>query len=242
MQLEALQKSMMDAIDRGPDFIAEAAFAGGRPAAMRGLCVHANTISHARLVALEESFPRGMEQLGHERFNALCRQFLETGSASAEPLGTIGRDLPSFLADEGERDAAATAQFEWAWLESYHAAEAVPLVLADLAGLAEDRLLATTVSLHPAARLVPPNANSRLIEEVPTLAYAAGILITRPHADVLISPADAAMIRYFRLLEENFQPVCNLLASAHEHDGEDGLQSLLAMLIAGSLVLAVQQG
>lgn len=242
MQLEALQKSMMDAIDRGPDFIAETAFAGGRPAAMRGLAVHANTISHARLVALEESFPRSLEQVGLERFNALCRQFLETGSVSAEPLSTIGRQLPSFFAEMGEQEAAETAGFEWAWLESYHAAEAEPVALADLAGLDEERLLATTLGLHPAARLVPPNRNPGLIEEVPVLAYADGILITRPHAEILISPANASIIRYFRLLEEKFQPVCNLLASTHENGGEDGLQSLLAMLEAGSLVLTVQQG
>lgn len=237
MQLEALQRSMMAAIDGGPGFVDESLFSGDRAAAMRGLAVHANTISHARLVALEETFPRTREQLGHGRFNALSRDFIERNEARAEPLNTIGRHFANYLGICEAPNAAVLAAFEWAWLESYHAAEDKALELADLAGAGEEELLAITVARHPAARLVSANAGPWLEDELPGIAGAAAILVTRPGADVMVSSANAPMARQFALLADP-QPVCNLLAAGREQDGEDGLHALLAMLEAGSLVLS----
>ncbi len=237
MQLEALQHAMMEAIGKGPAFIEECAFAGGRKAAMRGLAVHANTISHARLVALEESFPRTREAVGEDKFNALSRDYLDLEPAAAQPLATIGRHFASFLELSGACDAAALAAFEWAWLESYHADESEALALSDLAGLGEGELMALVVGRHPAARLVAPSCDAGLAAEVPGIADAVALLLTRPEAEVLVSPANADMIRQFEILREP-QPICNLFASDAEQTGEGSLPALLALLAAGSLVLA----
>ncbi len=153
MQLEALQQSMIAAIDLGPDYVVDSAFLGGRAAALRGLAVHANTISHARLVAIEETFPRTRESLGEERFNALSQTYLDRPRVAAEAHSAIGRHLPAFLGEAGYDDSAALAAFEWAWLEAYHAAEAEALALSGLAGLSEEELLQTCLALHPAARM-----------------------------------------------------------------------------------------
>ena len=56
--LDAAQQAMMRAIDLGPDFAPHDLFSAIPERVMLGLRVHANTISHARLVALEDTFPR----------------------------------------------------------------------------------------------------------------------------------------------------------------------------------------
>jgi hypothetical protein len=236
MRLEQLQRSMIAAIDHGPDHIAQAVFLGGRAAALRGFAVHANTISHARLVAIEDSFPRCRIRLGHGEFNRLSRRFVELPQAAGEPLASIGRHFPSFVSGSGHGGAAALAAFEWAWLEAYHAGEADALSLADLAGLAEEDLLQTIVARHPAARLAGAVRDKDLEAEAPGLGDAHAILLTRPEAEVRIGPANAMMALQFECLEVP-QPICNLLACGSELHGEDSLQALIAMLEAGSLVL-----
>jgi hypothetical protein len=232
MQLEILQSDMIAAIDEGPDRLADSAYLGSRTAALRGFAVHANTISHARLVALEDSFPLCREHFGHGQFNALSRLFIELAEAMSAPLATIGRQFPAFLAESGHDEGAALACFEWAWLEAYHAAEGKALRMAELAGLGEDALLRTPVARHPAARLVGPVPDEALTQDVPGLAGAAAILITRPRAEVLVSPANEAMVRQFELLATP-QPFCDLIG-----DGNDSLQAFYAMIGTGSLILA----
>lgn len=239
MPLEQVQRSMVAAIRGGPDFVEPSAFVGGRSAALRGLAVHANTISHARLVALEDTFPRTRERLGCEDFNAISRQFVETPQATRQPLSTIGQYFPEFLAGHAMAEDALLAAFEWAWLESYHAAEAETLALSELAGLSEEALLAMEVGLHPACRMVEPIDDAALAREVPGLSDCAAILITRPQAEVRVAAADPAMAHYLALLKKP-QAICNLLLAGAELVGEDSLQPLLALLEAGSLVLAKQ--
>lgn len=241
MRLDELQRSIIAAIEGGPDHIVPAAFSGGMKSAMRGLRVHANTISHARLVALEESFPRSRERMGEELFNTLSREFAELEQAKAQPLATIGLGFADFLEKAGEGEAGKLARFEWAWLEAYHAADAIPLELADFVGLDEERLLATEVRRHPAARMVPAFADAQLAQEVSDFADAAAILLTRPQAEVRIGAASPAMAQQFDLLNRS-QSVCNLLEAGGEPAGEDSLQALFSLLSAGSLVLAISRG
>jgi len=242
MKLDALQRSMIEAIDKGPDHVADTAFVGGRKGALRGLSVHANTISHARLVALEETFPKLRDLIGEERFNQLSREYVGRNEAIGEPLNAIGRHFAQFMREKPDCDntAAALADFEWAWLESYHAADAEALTLAQFADADEESLLNTIVALHPASRITPASARAALLDEVPGLADCAAILLTRPQADVLVSPASEAMVRQIDELAEP-QPFCNLLGNVDEQLLAQGLQASMAMLEAGALVLFRQE-
>lgn len=241
--LDHAQRVTMQAIDRGPRFMPEGLFAGQPERAALALRVHANTISHARLVALEETFPRTRARLGHDRFNALCRDYIELPQALVAPLALIGGGLPEFLA--GIRDAADTAElsrFEWLWLEAYHAADAVPLRLADLAGIEPDELLQVAVCAHPSARASRFGAAllDVLAHDVPGLAAAEAVLIVRPDADVLISPASKTMCAMVAAAKNPLM-IGNLLALPAEPDGMDqpspeaAMQALVALLHAGAL-------
>lgn len=226
----------MRALDLGPAHLPEGLFAAGRERALLGMKVHANTISHARLVALEDTFPRTRTMLGHEMFNRISRDFLDWPGVTSRPLARIGETFPSFIEGRGDaRDAAGLAAFEWLWLEAYLAADAPALTLADLAGIGEDALLGVVLARHPAARLakIDPSVRQAIGAEVPGLCNAHGALLTRPEAQVLISPATPAMSALFAQTREPAE-ICNLLESRCEPESKDLLPTddIMAALTA----------
>lgn len=109
--LEREQAAIAATLLHGPDHLPAGLFAGDDNAVLRGLRVHANTVSHARLVALEETFPRTREHLGEAEFNRLSRAFVEGGGAERLALPDIGRDFAGWL---GDPLAADLARVEWA--------------------------------------------------------------------------------------------------------------------------------
>ena len=64
--LEAAQANFIATINHGPAALDHTLFDGPLERVLLGLKAHANTISHARLVALEESFPLTRQALGDE--------------------------------------------------------------------------------------------------------------------------------------------------------------------------------
>jgi hypothetical protein len=241
--LEQTQAAMMRALADGPDHLPHALFCGPHARALLGMKVHANTISHARLVALEETFPRTRALLGHETFNDLSRRYLDWPGVTAYPLAQIGRDFAAFIGTSGESRASADlAAFEWSWLEAYHAAEAPVLTLADLAGIGEDALLGIVLMRHPAARLLhlDPAVHEIIGAEVPELADSHAILLTRPEAQVLVSPASSAMTAAFAQTDKPVS-ICNLLERCTEFERKDQpppddiMAALIALMEAGAL-------
>lgn len=246
LTLEQTQQTMMQALALGPNYVPDGLFAGGRMAGLRGLKVHANTISHARLVALEETFPRTLARIGHARFNQHSRQYLDWPEVAALPLAHIGQHFPGFLsAVDRAPGIADLAAFEWAWLACYHAAEARALALGELAGLGEAALLDVALERHPAAEILLLDRRVHRIigDEVPALRPAHAILLARPEAEVLIAPASRAMTGLFGRLDAP-TTICILLADANEHEDErrdqappgERLPALISLIEAGALV------
>jgi hypothetical protein len=227
--LEQGQAAIAATLLRGPDHLPPGLFAGDDNAVLRGLRVHANTISHARLVALEESFPRTRDHLGEAEFNRLSRAFVEQGGAQGRSLTDIGAGFPDWLADPR---AADLARIEWLWLESYHAAEAPALALADLAGCDEAALLALRVRRHPAARALILASDAAPRVDPAFAAGTAALLIARPDAEVRLfatGAAEAALLAG----ADNIFTLGNLIADLAE-DHPDGGAAIAALIDAGS--------
>lgn len=237
---------MMQALDHGPAYLPEGLFAGSPERVLAGMKVHANTISHARLVALEDTFPRTRQELGHDRFNEHSRLFIQQPGVTAVSLAEIGATFPAFLLEIADSaEAADLARFEWLWLQAYHAADAAPLELSMLAGLPPDTLLEQQLARHPAAyaERFAPLARELIDAEVPGVAKSDAILIARPHADVLISPASALMTLVLSAAE-NPVTIGNLLTLPAEPANNEAaqvdavMQALAALINAGALVTA----
>ncbi len=232
--LSDAQTNFIDTINDGPDRLDPTLFAGPPDRILLGLKAHANTISHARIVALEETFPLTRQHMGDAAFNIIARDFVETGTARSRDANRIGLGFTDCLSDPATRELA---QIEWAWLESYHAAEAVPLTLADLAALDEAALLALPVAPHPSARIVDISAPIASALQELAGQQPAAILCVRPDAEVRLLPLDAVQLAVFSASARKNASLGNLLAIAIEQAGEQApLEPILHLIGAGALV------
>ncbi|WP_156318132.1 putative DNA-binding domain-containing protein [Blastomonas sp. AAP25] len=236
--LKADQARFIAVLQDGPAAFPDGLFAGEPSRALLGLKAHANTISHARLVALEQTYPRTLEHLGHATFNALSRDFIERPAVRQRKLMQIGEGFSACLAlRHPDRQVADLAAVEWAWLESYHAADAPALALGDLAAYDEPGLLALEVVLHPASRIVATgNAVTELFPEVEaSCASCAAILVTRPLDTVRLLPLNRLQAQIAHGAQ-NCATMGNLLQTAIETLGEaEALSTVFALIEAGVL-------
>jgi hypothetical protein len=236
--LEAAQANFIATINNGPVVLDPALFDGPIDRVLLGLKAHANTISHARLVALEQTFPLTQEALGGEQFNRLARHYVETPAARACDANVIGQPFPHFLTTSPTDPAIAElANIEWAWLESYHAAEASPLSPADLTELDEASLLALPVALHPSARLLPiAHPLAEPLGELSGLRTFA-ILTLRPEAEVRLVPLDPTQVAILRAAQQKDATLGNLLSAAIEQvNNTDPAEPVMQLIGAGALV------
>lgn len=247
--LETGQAAFATALDHGPQHLLWAEFTGPPARILAGMKVHANTVSHARLVALEDTFPQTLTLIGHARFNECSRRYFEQPGVTALQSALVGALFPTFLHQQTEQSAAELARFEWLWLMAYHAADAAPLRLADLHGLAPDSLMDLAIAAHPAARLhhfdrAVDQAVYRLLEDaVPGLWSNAAVLLSRPEEQVLVSPASAEIAAIMGQLAQP-QKLRNIFlaltepADVKQYAWEDIMPALIALLEAGALMLA----
>ena len=239
LSLEQLQSSMMAALDKGPNHLHPEMFTGSPASWLRGMKVYANTVSHGRLVALEETFPKTRSAMGEEKFNQLSRQYLEYPDVTGLSLNVIGSLFGGFLASEQvEQSVLDLARVEWAWLESYRAAEAKPLELADLGGLSETAVLDLGITLHPSTRTVAFEGSPHplLTDEIADLCDGHGVLIVRPFQQVLLSALDTAQ----KTLTDHLgaPTTVGLLFARLDEDGEifDTLPNLIALIKRGAII------
>ena len=209
----------------GPGHCPRDLFEGSVPAIVRGLKVHANNISHARHVALEETYPRLLETMGLEAFHKVAEEFLEQPIVKARGLDALGQGFQQLLDDPLHRDLARA---EWLWLQSFHAAEAEALTLAGLGALEPDVLLAARLKLHPAARWLELENSSAFEWDVLLAGQGNVILFSRPDANVLARRLDDEAAPLLPLLFES-SPVARLLGS--------DLPSLITLIDAGTVIL-----
>ncbi|MFC4290821.1 DNA-binding domain-containing protein [Sphingorhabdus arenilitoris] len=236
--------NFVDTINNGPDALDPALFDGPLDRVLLGLKAHANSISYARLTALEDSFPLTRAHMGDTDFNAIAREYVETPPARASDANRIGAAFPAYLeTTSADHSTQILAQIEWAWLTSYNAADAQAMQLADLGGLDETAMLALTLIRHPAALTVPlyapmPALLMEQLSSAPHCSDAAALLITRPDRQVLLEPLDELTGLIFALCNK-MTSISNLLSAILEQGGEDApLEPILTLIGAGALVIA----
>lgn len=231
------QARFIACLQKGPAHLPDDLFSQDAERALLGLKAHANNISHARLVALEDSFPRLRAHMGHEIFHALSRDYIDQAHVMACDINHIATDFPAFLAARGHGSTEIDlARIEWAWIESYRAAEATPLALPDIATLAEDQLLAFPITLHPAMRLIA--ITGPMSPELGELVEAepSALMITRPEALVLFHPLDAVEQTIAGKMSD-----CDTMGNLLEHaleliDEATAMQPIIKLIQTGALM------
>jgi len=197
MPLEATLQAFVEAL-RDPSAAAPAQTRGreGRPDARR-FAVYRNNLAVGLIAALEMRFPVARRLVGEEFFRATARSFAAAHKPRDPVLIRYGADFPQFLeAFEPARGLPYlpdVARVENAWVEAYHAAEATPLGIADLAAVGPESLGELRFDFHPAVRLLRlahPAASIWAAHQgageprAPEDWRPEDVLVVRPNADV----------------------------------------------------------
>jgi Putative DNA-binding domain len=238
LSLKAAQAKLIATINTGPDVLDPSLFDGPVDRILLGLKAHANTISHARLTALEASFPMTRNALGEAAFNTLSRQYVESSLIGSLDNNHIGCRFSAFL---NSADVSVCeyelAQIEWAYLNSYNAPEAQPLCLADLAPLSEVALLAQAIMMHPSAQIIA--LSTPISDSLDGLAGLSppALLLVRPDSEVLLHALDARQWLLLNAACNKNATLGNLLALCVEQGGElSPLEAIIQLINAGALI------
>jgi hypothetical protein len=161
--------------------------------------VYRNNITVSLIDALAAIYPAVQRITGTDFFRAIARFHVRSSPPTSPLLFDYGRDFPAFIETyEHARPLpwlADVARIERAWLDAYHAADAVPLSPARLAAVAPERLGELVFTPHPAARIVRSQFSAVTIfaanrETSPVGRIDAAIpedaLITRTELDVVV--------------------------------------------------------
>lgn len=129
--------------------------AGGVPSRRFG--VYRNNVYASLIDVLAGRFPVVARLVGEEFFRAMARIYIESEPPRSAVLLRYGRSFPDFVASFPPAASlpylADMARLEWAWHAAYHAEDAAPVPLAELAGAVE-RAEDAVLTLHPSLGVV----------------------------------------------------------------------------------------
>ena len=231
-RLVARQSSFAEALlDPGRPLPAGLRSANGSDPAAR-YAVHRNNVVVSLVEALGDAFPVTRELVGAEFFAAMALPYVRAQPPRSPILAGYGASFPAFVARFEPAAAlpylADVARLEWLRVAAFHAADALPLAAADIAGRVDacaalhevvldlHPSLAVLVSRHPVVALwVAHQGIGSLAEVDPGRAQSA--LVLRQGEEVIVVEIDAGTARFIEALRAG-----GSLAEAVEHAARFG--------------------
>jgi hypothetical protein len=221
---------------------------GGVPTRRFG--VYRNNVYASLIDVLAGRFAVVSRLVGEEFFRAMARDYVEGEPPGSAVLIRYGASFPAFVA--GFPPAASVpylgdiASLEWAWHAAYHAEDAAPMPLTDLARAverAEDVRLAlhpslgVVRSLYPIVSIFEMNNRS---DEVPAtrLEGREDALVLRPRLDVDVRRLPQGGAPFVLALKEN-KTLGEAAAAAIEEAPSFVLETMLAGLIGGGAIISI---
>ncbi len=168
--------------------------------------VHRNNVVTGLIGALEAAYPAVRSLVGDGFFAAMAGAYVRADPPRSPVLIHYGEGFPAFI--EGFPPAAglpylgAVARLERAWLEAFHAAEAVALPVPSLGRVPAAELDDCRLVLHPSLRVVAANhpivalwaANTgRGSHAAVDLGRAETALVVRPEGRVTVEAVPAGL-------------------------------------------------
>ncbi|MEP3049080.1 MAG: DNA-binding domain-containing protein [Roseibium sp.] len=160
--------------------------------------VYRNNVIASLSEAIGETFPAIKNLLGEEYFSALARVFVGQHPPKSPVLIWYGEEFAEFLEAFPPLAEfpylADVARVEWAWVQAYHAEDAVPFDPAELGSIDQEQIGAVSFKRHPSAQivisrwpiwdLIRANRFEMDTQIDLDLSTAQSVLITRPDLDV----------------------------------------------------------
>ena len=221
---------------------------GGVPARRFG--VYRNNVYTSLIDVLAGRLPVVARLVGEEFFRAMARAYVEQEPPRSAVLIRYGAGFAAFVARFPPAAPLAyladIAALEWALHAAYHAADATPLPLAELA-CAVDRAADAKLTLHPSLGVVRSSypivsifeLNTQA-GEVPATRHQGGedAIIVRPRLEVEIRRLPLGGAGFVLALKEQ-QTLAEAAALALDEDPGFDLEANLAGLIASGAIVGV---
>ena len=212
--------------------------------------VYRNNVYASLIDVLAGRFPVVARLVGDEFFRAMARAYVGREPPRAAVLIRYGVSFPDFIA--GFAPAASVpyladmASLEWAWHAAYHAPDAAPLPLAELAG-AVDHAADAVLTLHPSLSVVRSlypivsifELNTQTGDVPPTrLEGGEDALVLRPRLEVELRLLPEGGASFLLALKEE-KSIGEAAAIAFGQASGFDLEANLAGLIAGGAIIGV---
>jgi hypothetical protein len=217
--------------------------------------VYRNNVTVSLIDALAAVFPATMRITGADFFRAMARFYVRATPPTSPLLFEYGRDFPDFVERYEHAQSmpwlADVARIERAWLDAYHAADEASLASQVLASIPPVRLADTTLTPHPATRVVRSRFPAISIfaanrSDGPVGRIEASepedALVTRPRLEIVVRhlpPGGAVFLTHLIAGE----PLGAAAAAAFaDSPGFDLSANLAGMLEAGAFAAPYQEG
>ncbi|MBI1171012.1 DUF2063 domain-containing protein [bacterium] len=219
----------------------------GKPSSRR-FAVYRNNVIVGLIDALSDSFPVLRRVVGDDFFRAMAGFYARTEPPESPVLLAYGAGIPAFL--EIFPPVAHLpylpdlARLERAWVEAYHAAEAVPADVSPLLAMAPAMLGALRFGFHPSARLIrsafpvltiwqmnQPGQTPAPVD----MTRTEDVLILRPVAEVTIQPLAPGVAGFLVRLMAGATLSSAAAASFVEAPQFDFAKALSALFLSGAL-------
>lgn len=168
--------------------------------------VYRNNVVASLIDALADTYPVVQRLVGARFFRAMAREWIADHPPRSPVLAHYGEGFPGFIA--GFAPAAGVpylpdvARLEWAYVQSFHAADAAPLAPAALAAAlaTPEHLPGLRLALHPSVRTLASGYaivslwgahQEERIDALPDPDRAEAALLLRPALQVHVVAIDA---------------------------------------------------
>lgn len=210
--------------------------------------VYRNNVTVSLTDALATSFPICVRLVGEDFFRAMARAFLRSYPPVSPVMCEFGQLLPTFIREfEPAKDVpylADVAVIEAGRIRAYHAVDAEPVDIVDLARLAPESLTETRLLLHPSLTILRSQYPVCSIWQghqddmciAPEVWQGEDLAIVRPHMDVMVHRLLAGEADFIDALTRGL-PLGK--AAAWPLDDKFDLSTSLARIFGLGLVVAL---
>ena len=220
-----------------------------RPSPWR-FAVYRNNVVVSLIDALAAGYPVVQRLVGEQFFRTMARIYAAAFPPSSPIMLQYGEGFADFIATFPPAASlpylADVARLERAWSEAYHAADARPMTLDELARIPPDAFGGIHLELHPSLRLVRSqfpivtiwqmNLEGGVLASV-DLSIAENALVVRPMVDVEVRNLDGGSSTFVDFLVRGASPAeaaMQALALSPKFDVGGNLADLLGLgLVAG---------
>jgi hypothetical protein len=250
-ELNELQRDFAAAILTARDALPAALTRKSGSAPNRRFGVYRNNVYASLIDVLQARFPVVSRLVGEEFFRAMARVYIEKEAPRSAVLLRYGTSFPSFVVSFPPAQSvpylADIAALEWAWHAAYHAADAAPLALDELASVA-DQAGDAVLKLHPSLGLINSafpivtiyelHAETRDPPQTKLEAEAEDALVLRPDLDVEIRRLPPGAATFIETLRDG-RSIGEAAAAAFETAPSFDLEANLAGLMTSRAIIGV---